>query len=85
MFFTIANPMEDENCMEETPCDLNKTKIITSKIDVHPLKNRDGSQRYCGVHAKSCFSNVLPLQWFLSSVMYFSTPFTIRTQQAVLS
>ena len=28
MFITTVNPMEDENCMEETPCDLTKPRIV---------------------------------------------------------
>ena len=28
VFFTIVNPMEDENCMEETPCDMTKPRIV---------------------------------------------------------
>ena len=31
MIFTIVNPMEDENCMEETPCDLTKQRIVPYK------------------------------------------------------
>ena len=31
MFFTIVNPMEDENCVEETSCDLTKPRIAPSK------------------------------------------------------
>ena len=30
MFFTRVNPMEDENCMEETPCDLKSQWRNTS-------------------------------------------------------
>ena len=28
MFLTIVNPMEDDSCMEETPCDLTKPRIV---------------------------------------------------------
>ena len=31
MFFTIANPMEDEKCVEETSCDLTKPWIVPQK------------------------------------------------------
>ena len=31
VFFTTVNPMEDENCMEETPCDLTKPRIVPNK------------------------------------------------------
>ena len=31
MFFTITNPMEDDNGMEETPCDLTKPRIAPYK------------------------------------------------------
>ena len=61
--------------------------------NVHPLsfaqRNGDGCQRYCWFHSRSCFCNRLPKASCSSSSMvsftYFSTPFTIRTQQAVLS
>ena len=31
VFFTFVNPMEDDNCMEETPCDLTKPRIAPYK------------------------------------------------------
>ena len=31
MFFTTVNPMEDENCLEKTPCDLTKPRIAPYK------------------------------------------------------
>ena len=31
VFFTIVNPMEDENCVEETSCDLTKPGIVPYK------------------------------------------------------
>ena len=31
VFFTFTNPMEDENCVEETPCDLTQPRIVLYK------------------------------------------------------
>ena len=31
VFFTAVNPMEDENCVVETQCDLNKSRIAPYK------------------------------------------------------
>ena len=36
MFFTIVNPMEDDKCMEETPCDLTKPRIVPYKNSWNP-------------------------------------------------
>ena len=34
VFFTIVNPMEDENCVEETSCDLTKPRICSIQKDL---------------------------------------------------
>ena len=34
VFFTITNPMEDDNVVEETPCDLTKPRIAPHKKKV---------------------------------------------------
>ena len=39
MFFTTVNPMEDGNCMEETPCDLTKPRIVPYKNTWKPHQN----------------------------------------------
>ena len=39
MFFTIVNPMEDENCVEETSCDLTEPRIVPYKNTAKPHKN----------------------------------------------
>ena len=39
MFFTIANPMEDENCVEKTSCDLTKPRIVRYKNAWTPHQN----------------------------------------------
>ena len=39
MFFTIVHPMEDDNCMEETPCDLTKPRIAPYKKNWKPQQN----------------------------------------------
>ena len=31
VFFTLVNPMEDENCVEETSCDLTKSRFVPYK------------------------------------------------------
>ena len=31
VFFTVVKPMEDDNCMEETPCDLTEPRIVPYK------------------------------------------------------
>ena len=64
-------------------------------FNVHPFsfknKNRNGSQRYCGLLSWSCFSKWFPRSsvFFslvsIDSVTYWSTPFTIPNQEAVLS
>ena len=32
VFFTKVKPMEDDNCMDETPCDLTKPRLFHTKI-----------------------------------------------------
>ena len=39
MFFTIVNPLEDDNCMEEIPCDLTKPRIVPYKKTWKRLQN----------------------------------------------
>ena len=39
VFFTIVNPMEDENCVEETSCDLTKPRIVPYKTAWEPHHN----------------------------------------------
>ena len=39
MFFTIVNPMEDDNCMEETPCDFTKPRIVPYGHSWNPFQN----------------------------------------------
>ena len=39
MFFTIVHPIEDDNCMEETPCDLTKPRIAPYKKPGNLIKN----------------------------------------------
>ena len=39
VFFTITNPMEDNNGMEETPCDLTKPRIAPYKNTWKPPQN----------------------------------------------
>ena len=39
VFFTILNPMEDENCVEETSCDLTKPRIVLYKNTWTPHQN----------------------------------------------
>ena len=40
VFFTIVHPMEDDNCMEETPCDLTKPRIAPYKKPGNLIKIR---------------------------------------------
>ena len=39
MFFTVTNPMEDENGMGETPCDLTKPRIAPDKNTWKHIQN----------------------------------------------
>ena len=39
MFFTLVHKMEDDNCMEGTPCDLTKPRIAPYKNTWKPLQN----------------------------------------------
>ena len=43
MFFTFVNPMEVDNCMEETPCDFSNLRIVPHK------KYLETSSKYCQV------------------------------------
>ena len=39
VFFTIVNPMEDQNCVEETSCDLTKPRVVPYKNTWKPHQN----------------------------------------------
>ena len=39
MFFTTVNPMEDENCVEETSCDLTGPRFVLCKNTWEPHQN----------------------------------------------
>ena len=39
VFFTTVKPMEDDNCMEETSCDLTKPRIVPFKNTWKPHQN----------------------------------------------
>ena len=39
MFFTIVSPMEDEQCVEETSCDLTKPRIVPYRNTWKPHQN----------------------------------------------
>ena len=39
MFFTIVNPMEAKNCVDETSCDLTKPRIVPNMNAWKPHQN----------------------------------------------